>query len=85
MSTEDNLNTKTGTGKLWAPTYNDQELNETLKVLNPTEVEYFTLSEQLIEMRRHFPSIDHEVFRMNDRRRLESLFKSLLSQFSFLF
>ena len=72
MSTEDNLNTKTGTGKLWAPTYNDQELNETLKVLNPTEIEYFSLSEQLIEMRRNYPSIDHEVFRMNDRRRFET-------------
>lgn len=76
MSTEDNLNTKTGTGKLWAPAYNDQELNETLKVLDPTEIEYFSLTEQLIEMRRNYPSIDHEVFRMNDRRRLLEPFET---------
>jgi hypothetical protein len=56
-------------GKIWAPSYNDKELNETLKVLHPTEIEYFSLTTQLEEMRRNFPSIDHEVFRLNDRRR----------------
>jgi len=61
-------------GKIWAPSYKGRELNETLRVLNPTTIEYFSLSTQLDEMRKVYPDPVHEVFRMNDRRRYSMYF-----------
>lgn len=69
ISEEDNQNVKTGNGIVWKPSYGDIEVNETLKILNPRKVEYFSLSNQEDEMKRNFPQTIHRIFRENDKRR----------------
>jgi hypothetical protein len=74
ISTEDNQNVRTGTGKVFSPKYNEQEINETLKLLNPRVVEYFTLAHEEEDMKKHYPGTAHRVFRENDRRRYSMFF-----------
>jgi len=69
VSTEDNRNTKTGKGVVWTPKYTEDNILETLKILNPRKLEYFSLSTQEEEMKKNFPSEIHTVFRENDLRR----------------
>lgn len=69
ISEEDNQNVKTGNGIVWKPKYGNVEVNETLKILNPRKVQYFSLSTQQEEMKKHFPQMIHRVFRENDQRR----------------
>ncbi len=69
ISEEDNQNVKTGNGVVWKPKYGDVEVNETLKILNPRKVQYFSLSNQEDEMKKNFPQSIHRVFRENDKRR----------------
>jgi hypothetical protein len=72
ISLEDNANTRTGDGKIFKPKYaNDPktDIEETLKILNPSIIEWFTLENQESEMKKHFPSFDHQIFRTFDQRR----------------
>jgi hypothetical protein len=70
LSYEDNENTQTGDGKIITrPKYNDIEINETLRLLNPVVIESFKLSTQIEEMQRYYPQPIHTVFRENDNRR----------------
>ena len=69
ISTEDNANTKTGKGVLWSPSYGGNEINETLKILNPKVVQYFSFNSQIDEMKSNYPGWNHTVFRVNDQRR----------------
>jgi hypothetical protein len=49
MSTEDNINTRTGAGIVKDRTYDPIELNQTLAILNPKEIEYFSFKLVLIK------------------------------------
>lgn len=69
VSTEDNKNTRTGKGVVWTPKYSEDNILETLKILNPRKLEFFSLSTQEEEMKKNFPSEIHTVFRENDLRR----------------
>ena len=69
ISTEDNANTKTGKGVLWTPTYKDNEINETLKILDPKVIQRFSFNNQIEEMKRNYPGWNHTVYRENDQRR----------------
>lgn len=69
ISSEDNANTKTGKGVKWNPNYNNNEINETLKILNPKVVQYFSFDNQIEEMKTNYPGWNHTVFRENDQRR----------------
>lgn len=69
IAIDDNRNIKTGLGTLWTPPYKDNEVNETLKILAPRVVQYFSFSNQVEEMKLNYPGLDHAVFRENDRRR----------------
>lgn len=75
ISTEDNLNTKTGTGKIWTPKYQQNDIEEALKILHPRKVQYFSLQNQIEEMKRYYPGEAHEVFRNNDLRRYSMFFQ----------
>ena len=74
VSTEDNLNIKTGVGQLWKPEYGSDEVDETLKILNPREIQRFTFKDQVEEMKKEYPSDIHAVFRENDQRRYSMFF-----------
>jgi len=69
LSYEDNKNVKTGDGIIMKPGYNELEINEALRLLNPVVVESYLLSTQIEEMKRHHPQPIHTVFRENDNRR----------------
>ena len=69
MSLEDNKNVKTGTGIIFKPEFDEREINETLKILNPDIIERFSYTTQVEEMKRLFPQPIHTVFRENDQRR----------------
>lgn len=69
LSLEDNVNQRTGKGKIKEVDYNMTELNATLAIFNPRAVEYFKLSTQEEEMQANFPSLRHSIFRENDLRR----------------
>ena len=74
LSYEDNKNVKTGDGIVLKPRYNDKEINETLRLLNPVVIESFKLSTQIEEMQRYYPQPIHTVFRENDNRRYSMFF-----------
>ena len=74
LSYEDNKNVKTGDGIILKPRYNDKEINETLRLLNPVVIESFKLSTQIEEMQRYYPQPIHTVFRENDNRRYSMFF-----------
>jgi hypothetical protein len=74
IAIDDNKNIKTGHGTMWTPTYKDNEINETLKILNPRVVQYFSFSNQLEEMELNYPGLEHAVYRQNDRRRYSMFF-----------
>lgn len=69
MSKEDNLNTKTGDGKIEKIQYNESEIISSLHLLNPVEIEYYSLSDELLEMEQKYENTDHKVIRKWDRRR----------------
>ena len=69
LSLEDNKNVKTGTGVIFKPQFDEKEVNETLKLLNPDILERFSYSDQVEEMKRFYPTEIHTVFRENDQRR----------------
>jgi len=69
LSYEDNKNVKTGDGVIMKPGYNELEINEALRLLNPVVVESYLLSTQIEEMKKHHPEPIHKVFRENDNRR----------------
>jgi hypothetical protein len=69
VAKEDNLNTKTGKGKIWTPGYNDAEINASLAVLNPVKITHFSFTTQEADMIRDYPGIAHKVYRENDQRR----------------
>lgn len=73
-STEDNMNQRTGTGNIWKPSYTNDAINATLSILAPKKIEYFSLSDQLKEMKKEFPEMVHRVFQENDRRRYSMFF-----------
>ncbi len=75
ISAEDNLNDRTGKGRIWTPKYEDNDIEEALKILNPRKVQYFSLKNQLEEMAREYPGEAHEVFRNNDLRRYSMFFQ----------
>ena len=52
LSAEDNTNTHSGKGVLWKPSYKPNEVEETLKILAPKTVQYFTFADQEEEMKR---------------------------------
>ena len=52
VSAEDNSNTHSGKGVLWKPSYKSNEVEETLKILAPKTVQYFTFADQEEEMKR---------------------------------
>jgi hypothetical protein len=79
LAVEDNLNVRTGTGRVWKPDYTDKELNETLRVLNPTQVQYFSFDDQIEEMKAVYPGWMHEVYRENDLRRYSMYFHRCLA------
>ena len=74
VSEDDNKNIKTGTGVVWKQKYGENELNETLKVLNPKVVEYFAFANQIEDMKKNYPGMDHKVFREMDTRRYSMYF-----------
>lgn len=74
MSLEDNKNVKTGTGIIFKPQFDEREINETLKILNPDIVERFSYSDQVADMMRLHPQEIHTVFRENDQRRYSMFF-----------
>eukprot|EP01036_Dinobryon_divergens_P031159 gene31159-40515_t len=74
IAIDDNKNIKTGHGTMWTPPYKDNEINETLKILNPRLVQHFSFSNQLEEMEQNYPGLDHAVYRQNDRRRYSMFF-----------
>jgi len=73
MSMEDNVNVKTGLGVLKNIEY-DEDVNNLLKVLNPKKVEFFSFSNQSIDMQRLHPEPIHTAFRENDLRRYSMFF-----------
>ena len=79
ISIDDNKNIKTGHGTMWTPTYKENEINETLKILNPRTIKYFSFANQLEEMEENYPGLDHAVFRQNDRRRYSMFFHRCMS------
>ena len=74
VSTEDNANRQTGKGELWTPSYQDSEIDETLKVLDPKVVQRFSFSDQIQEMQLNYPGWNHTVYRENDQRRYSMFF-----------
>lgn len=74
LSNEDNQNMKTGSGIKWNPVYEEGEIEETLRILNPVTVKWFSLSNQIEEMKRLYPSSVHTIFRENDQRRYSMFF-----------
>ena len=74
MSMEDNVNVKTGLGVLKNLDYDENDVNNLLKVLNPKKVEFFSFSNQSIDMQRLHPETIHTVFRENDLRRYSMFF-----------
>ena len=74
ISNEDNVNINTGHGTLWKPMYSSTELNETLKVLNPRAITWFSFANQIEEMKANYPGPEHEVIRENDQRRYSMFF-----------
>ena len=77
ISSEDNANTKTGKGVKWNPNYNNNEINETLKILDPKVIQYFSFDNQIEEMKMNYPGWNHTVFRENDQRRYSIIFHYL--------
>ena len=73
-STEDNRNIKTGNGTIYKPKYDQIDIDETLKLLNPRDITYFSLATQFEEMIANFPGDVHTVFRENDQRRYSMFF-----------
>jgi hypothetical protein len=78
ISTEDNRNVKTGKGVIWTPQYNDQEITEALKILNPRTIEHFSLQNEEEEMKKYYPGVAHTIFRENDRRRYSMFFNRVM-------
>ena len=74
LSLEDNKNVKTGTGIIFKPEFDEKEVNETLKILNPDILERFSYSNQEEEMKKFHPQEIHTVFRENDQRRYSMFF-----------
>eukprot|EP00598_Pedospumella_elongata_P008325 CAMPEP_0185012158 /NCGR_PEP_ID=MMETSP1098-20130426/98159_1 /TAXON_ID=89044 /ORGANISM="Spumella elongata, Strain CCAP 955/1" /LENGTH=864 /DNA_ID=CAMNT_0027541211 /DNA_START=36 /DNA_END=2631 /DNA_ORIENTATION=+ len=74
LSLEDNKNVKTGTGIIFKPEFDEKEVNETLKILNPDILERFSYSNQEEEMKKFHPQDIHTVFRENDQRRYSMFF-----------
>ena len=79
ISTFDNSNTKTGNGTLIQQTFQGNELNETLQILNPRVIEYASLANEIEEMRLNYPGERHEAFRLNDRRRYSMYFQRCMT------
>jgi hypothetical protein len=73
-TTEDNANVHTGKGNIWTPQYQESDLEKMLSILNPRKIQYFSLSKQLEEMRKEFPTMIHRVFQENDLRRYSMFF-----------
>ena len=69
ISTEDNLNTRTGSGTLHKSSYRQGEINATIEIFRPKIVEFFSLSNQEEEMRHNFAGVAHDVYRQHDLRR----------------
>ena len=69
VALEDNLNVKTGEGNIYQPSYQQEDIDEAIKILNPRKVEYFSLTNQEEEMAKNYPELIHQVFRTMDKRR----------------
>jgi hypothetical protein len=69
LSLEDNVNVKTGHGVLEKLDYGEVDVMRIVSILNPRKVDFFSFSNQTIDMERDFPSPIHTVFRENDQRR----------------
>jgi hypothetical protein len=78
ISTEDNHNVRTGKGVIFSPQYEDTDITEALKLLNPRTVEYFYLKNEEEEMKKYYPGVAHRVFRENDRRRYSMFFNRVM-------
>jgi hypothetical protein len=78
ISTEDNHNVRTGKGVIFSPQYEDTDITEALKILNPRTVEYFYLKNEEEEMKKYYPGVAHAVFRENDRRRYSMFFNRVM-------
>ena len=74
ISLEDNVNTKTGTGRLTLRPYRKNEIEQTLKILNPRDVQYFSYKDQVFSMQTQFPGLLHSIVRENDQRRYSMFF-----------
>ena len=79
LSVEDNINTKTGKGKLSKPSYKQNEVEETLKVLAPKKIEYFSFVNQEEEMQRSYSGDLHTIYRENDLRRYSMFYHRSMS------
>ena len=79
LSVEDNINTKTGKGKLSKPSYKQNEVEETLKVLSPKKIEYFSFATQEDEMQRSYQGDLHTLYRENDLRRYSMFYHRSMS------
>ena len=79
LSVEDNINTKTGKGKLSKPSYKLNEVEETLKVLSPKKIEYFSFADQEEEMKRTYQGDLHTIYRENDLRRYSMFYHRSMS------
>ncbi len=69
VSTVDNDNVHTAEGVYIPTVLKENELNETLKILNPRVVEYISLKDETSDMQSNYPGERHTVFRIHDRRR----------------
>lgn len=70
LSVVDNANIKTGNGNYENPHgLSEDEINETLKILNPRMVEYISLNNETLEMQKIFNTSEHRIFQTNDKRR----------------
>lgn len=80
MTQEDNLNyQRTGDGQLEKTEFKENELIETIKVLNPKVVEQFSFRTQLEEMKRYYHGWRHEIYRKYDQRRYSMYFQRAMS------
>lgn len=79
LSVVDNANLKTGDGIFENPVVAANDINETLKILNPRVVQYISIDNQSAEMEYHFPSLRHRVFRVNDRRRYSMFYNRYMA------
>ncbi len=54
---------------MWSPKYGHDEIEKTLQILYPREVQHFSFNDQISEMKQNYPGERHTVFRENDQRR----------------